>query len=350
MKWNNRVVRVTVAGVVAGTLAIACMGASTQVVSSKDTAKTPNPVVETTDQALWEQLRQAEMTSKSDTLTDWAVINGMPLAPKVEGIDTEFSAVASVLMWMDVKIQPDTRRRASHRISGESEREYEHILSTLSALGLVDPSRQKKTPEEKLSNVVKYFGGWWEGAPQSERERNWEKVESRLGSDAAGAPPCGLVLVHYLKELADNPSIAVQKYWALQLCQAIERRFLFDGNCGKLLLDNGIPFILKAKGTIWVCFGYVEEKPGGGRFLAVDASRIGLLLKNGKEISADTADAHEIKKKNGASWDGAQDYAVYADVRPFPTACTFISWPSQGEMVVASQPFVSIPLARKLVK
>ena len=326
---------------------------ATAVAVSAVPASAPAAPVKSQDQELWEQLRQAEMTGTSDTLADWAVINGMPLAPKVEGIDAEFSAVASVLMYLDTERFPYSRLAGPKVFSSHRYPRFDidsdagtHLLAYHPLFTSIMASGDKETIGRKWGMVLSEFHEKNKKA-WDKRDDNWLVEEKRMGRKVL-CPPCGPVLVRYLRDFSADPSKAVKAYWAQRFCQCPERRLEMNVNYAKMLLNCKIPFLFKA-GQDWrVCFGYIEHKTGDIRFLVADASqgKITYMNQSGSMFYVGVCQLL-LDALSGIEALEAFDELFYVSNMTLAKGHMFAKLSSYGEMIVLFRPVLATHLVYK---
>ena len=276
------------------------------------------------DVDVWKMLVDAELSCTRTAFQRWHVIQPVTLIAPRAGRDIEYSALASILRWQD------------------------------SRLGDMANFNSFQVAETPVSVCLKRVAVWEEKLDKDGKRQILLQKQLESKGDVSD----GAVLVEYLAGLSASPRDAARRYLEEGLLKHKAISQPVNTVHGKLLLDNGVLFMIKSEGRCFLCLGYAEGATQDLVLLA-DCAKVKTKWLNmaaldksaepWRTISEGTQKRMERLKSVGTKYI-AEDEIFWARRDAKPDYVSLVPWPKNGEMYVICQPYSSYPLMTEFCK
>lgn len=191
----------------------------------------------------WEKLRNAYDDPNSESLKDSAIVDNVPLVkPSIPNVSGEYFAIASLLRFFELN------GYAKFPFLNSSEFLFPHMQPLFYEF-IKDPNKEKI---HSLSNQINMYLDSFRKDAVSIAEK-----------EGVINPTEGQLLTLILNKTAPDSNEALQKMLYSHFYQPKPLRAIkADMQAAKVLLNIGIPFIVKEKGQFSICVGYWEDSAG----------------------------------------------------------------------------------------
>ncbi len=197
------------------------------------------------DSENWKDLVRQVKNPKEKIFEHWAVVEPVPLVKKVDGVPSEFSSCASILLYLD---SYDRFTKGDEMVFGALLNRFEKY-------------------KENSDFVDRLFKGYSSSIAMLERDE-----------DKASGLSEGQDLVKLLYGKSKIAERAVFTYLNERLYLPVIRTEI-TSDTARTLLDCGTPFVLIKDGKSFICLGYVE-KAGKPTFIVADPDEVEQGSKN----------------------------------------------------------------------
>lgn len=267
----------------------------------------------------WEQLRAGYDDPNNKALTDYAIIDNVPMVKAgVANIPAEYFAIASLLRFFeDHGYVQFPFLNAPKALPPNMDHLWYELLGS--------PNREK---EERIAQLKRYLDSFG------------KKAHDLANKAGILHPTEGQLLAILLNKTAPDADAALQKILYAHFYQAKPLRIIHaDMQVAKVLLNIGIPFVFREKEQLSICVGYWEDNTGV-KFITCRLAQANPVTISKKEFSFLR---RRISRpyRPGPEDDNVMvedDWNFSLNNKPSLALCRAIAFPDNAEMLIVNKP------------